>query len=227
MKTVLLTLGFLASSLVSSFAGNTLFSTNFSDNSSITSTGADFGTGATGGDFENWVTMPNYCFISSAGSVTLPELNFIGGETISIKWGIHDSGRKISISDGTLDFPVPDASQTDAIIESTYTFPVLYTGKKALSINVAEGAVVITEITLASPNTVGLEAAQFGKSKIQACGKALKLEGLAGGDVEIIDLSGNVIYQSKVKSDVQLINLNITGLYIVKVGDVVEKVIIK
>lgn len=227
MKKIILIAGLIASSMFTAFAGGPLFSTNFSDHSLITSTGAVFSTGADGDDYKDWMTAATYCFFSDAGTLTLPPITFAGGETIIVKWGTYEgTDRILNLLDGTNQL----SSFTPIVktaMESTFTFAKDFTGVKTLSLEVPSSTLVITEITINSGGTVGVNNVEKSKAKVQAWGKTIKVQGEAGQLLEVMDLAGNTVYRSVLKSDVQSLDLTISGFYLVKVGEELTKVIVE
>lgn len=226
MKKIFLIAGLIASSMFSAFAGSALFYTNFSDNSTITTTGDLTNSKLTGnGDYENWLTATTYCFFEGAGTLTLPSLTFVGGETITVKWGTHD-GRTISLLDGSTLLTTWQAI-SDVASESTFTFATDFTGAKTLTLEISDATLAITEIAINSGGTVAVSNVAKATAKVQAWGKTIKVQGEAGELLEVMDLAGNTVYRSVLKSDVQSLDLNISGFYLVKVGEELTKVIVE
>jgi hypothetical protein len=205
-----------------------LFYTNFTNNSTITtSAGADLSNSKlTGnGDYENWLTPTTYCFFESAGSINLPALTFVGGETITVNWGSHD-GRLVQLYDGATLITTFQAL-VDVATTSTYTFPVDFTGSKTLSLSATEGTLAISQISISTAIPDASKNAVNENAKVYAYGKMIKVQGHAKELLQVIDLAGNTIFRTKVKADVQSFNLNLSGLYIVKVGETTTKVILE
>lgn len=225
MKKIFLIVGLIASSMFSASAVSALFYTDFSDNSTITATGDLTNSKLTGnGDYESWITASTYCFFESAGSIVLPSITFSGGEVITVKWGTHD-GRTINVMDGATVLTTFQAV-ADTETESTFTLDAGFVGDKTLTLDIADGTLVITQITVSAGGTTGVSATSALQAKVYGVGKTIKVHGAAGQEVEVFDLAGNSVYRSVLNSDAESLHLNIAGFYLVKVGSELTKVIL-
>lgn len=210
-------------------AETTLFSTDFSTTTGVdwSTTGADLtSTQATGGDFE-WLTATTYCFYSGAGTFTFPAITFTGNETLNISWGIHDSGRSIEVLDGTTPLTTLAATGTDQITSSTYALGSSITGSKTLSLNISEGTLIITSISITSGTATSCAAAKASELSVIGVEGGIKVSNLCGKQVSIFDVTGNLVSTKTITDENVTLPVAKSGLYIVSSDGAYKKVFVK
>jgi hypothetical protein len=226
-KKLLCILTFVVSAFVAQ-AQATLFSTDFSTTTGVTwsATGADLtSTQASGGDF-SWVTATTYCYFASTGTFTFPAITYTGADSLIINWGIHDSGRNIEVLDGATTLTTLTAG-TDQMTRSAYSLGSSITGSKTLSLNITDGALVITSIKVTSGTASSCAAPKASELSVYGIDGGIRVENLCSKSVSIYDVAGNLISTKTLSGNNVTIPVAKAGLYVIASEGAYKKVIVK